>query len=94
MEEKEDLNGKITPNMQSEYLSKLELGILALLWCSGSQSSKASFLFNLAAPDKDLILFDDPEMKFIFVKLLRYSANLPSYYEQYKDGPPDDKRCY
>ena len=67
--------------MQSEYVSKLELGVLALLWCSGTQQQKASFLFNLAAGDKDVIYFDDPEMKFIFVKLLRFASNLSAYDE-------------
>ena len=36
-EEKEDLSTKITSSMQSEYVSKLELGIIALLWCNGTQ---------------------------------------------------------
>ena len=37
-EEKENLRGKIGYGQEVEYLSKLELGVLALLWCHGSQS--------------------------------------------------------
>ena len=30
------------------YTTKLEIGILGLLWCTGSQKAKANFLYKLA----------------------------------------------
>ena len=76
-DEKENLNHKIGRNQLCEYVSKLEISVLALLWCSGTRQQKAKFLYQLAAPNSQTLLFDDPEMKFIFTKLLRFSWNLP-----------------
>ncbi len=36
-EEKENLDGKINKNHLCEYVSKLELSVLALLWCHGTR---------------------------------------------------------
>ena len=78
-DEKEILINKIGDgkNQLCEYVSKMEISVLALLWCNGTRYQKAKFLYKLAAPNSDTLLFDDPEMKFIFTKLLRFSWNLP-----------------
>ena len=63
------------------YTTKLEVGILALLWCQGSQNAKANYLYKLANPQKqDFIGWSDDELKFVFVKLLEYATDLPLRY--------------
>lgn len=65
------------------YTTKLEIGILALLWCQGSQKDRTAFFLKLANPvELDQIGCTDDELKFIFVKLLEYSTDLPLRYEQ------------
>ena len=65
------------------YTTKLEVGILALLWCDGTQKERTSFFSKLANPgNKNEIGCNDDELKFIFVKLLEYSTDLPLRYEQ------------
>ena len=64
------------------YTTKLEVGILALLWCKGNHKSKAKHFFNLAnSKNYEYIGLSDDELKFIFVKLLIYSTDLPVRYE-------------
>ena len=65
------------------YTTKLEIGILALLWCQGDHHSKVFHFFNLAnSKDYEYIGISDDELKFIFVKLLVYSTDLPVRYEK------------
>lgn len=73
----------INESQFSNYTTKLELGSLALLWCSGSQELKAKFLGNLANPRGDeFITHTGTELRFIFKKLLYFAVILPDkYYE-------------
>lgn len=65
------------------YTTKLEIGILALLWCEGDHNSKVIHFFNLAnSKNYEYIGISDDELKFIFVKLLVYSTDLPVRYEK------------
>lgn len=65
------------------YSSKLELGVLAFLWCSGTSKQKSKFLFQLANPsDQFEISWSDDELKFVFLKILQYSTELPLRYFQ------------
>lgn len=65
------------------YTTKLEVGILALLWCQGTQKQRTAFFLKLANPImSENIGCTDDELKFIFVKLLEYSTDLPLRYEQ------------
>lgn len=65
------------------YTTKIEVGILALLWCDGTQKERTAFFTQLANPSgRNEIGCNDDELKFIFVKLLEYSTDLPLRYEQ------------
>jgi len=74
---------KIQEDQCINYTTKLEVGALALLWCSGSQELKAKFMTNLANPRGDeFITHTGSELRFIFKKLLYNAVILPEkYYE-------------
>lgn len=69
------------------YTSKLEIGILGLLWCSGSQKEKAEVMFKLIASNgTKYVSCYDRELIFIFVKLLQFSIDLHfKYFSDFKD---------
>ena len=48
--EKMNVDNKITYEDLISYTSKLELGVLAFLWCTGTNRQKSSFLFKLVNP--------------------------------------------
>ena len=67
------------------FTTKLELGVLALLWCSGNQEEKARFFCKLANPNGDeFITHTDKEVKFIFKKLFYFSKDLTDKYLNHK----------
>lgn len=68
--------------------SKLEIGILALIWCEGSMQQKASFftsLLNTSLGSKETISSDSEQLRFIFVKIMEYSTDLPLRYDEVFD---------
>ncbi len=69
------------------YTSKLEIGILGLLWCSGNQKEKTEEMFKLIASNgTKYVSCYDRELIFIFVKLLQFSIDLQSkYFSDFKD---------
>ena len=69
------------------YTSKLEIGILGLLWCTGNQKEKAEAMFKLIASNgTKYVSCYDRELMFIFVKLLQFSIDLLSkYYSDFTD---------
>ena len=79
------LNHKLREERWSDYTSKLEVAVLGLLWCSGSQDSKARYLAALANPSgSDTITHQSGEMRFIFKKLFYYSIDMAAKYTQVK----------
>ena len=48
MTERKAIKDKVDHEELINYCTKLEIGILAILWCSGPQEAKAEFLYNLA----------------------------------------------
>ena len=79
-----NVGDKIMYDELASYTSKLELGVLAFIWCSGTSKQKSKFLFQLANPcDEYEIQWSDDELKFIFLKILQFSTDLPlRYFEQ------------
>jgi len=74
---------KIPYNELINYTTKLEVGILGLLWCTGSQKAKANFIYKLAQPDDDPnVAWNDDELKIIFVRLVHFSIDTPSKWFQ------------
>lgn len=70
-----------------QWTTKLEVGILGLLWCEGSMRAKANFFYDLANPTENAasghingLTWSDDELKFIFVKLLYAAVDLPKKY--------------
>lgn len=83
VKERKAIQGVVPYDKLINYTSKLELGILALLWCDGTHQQKVQFAIKLTNPNQvDQIGCTDDELKFIFVKLLEYSTDLPMRYEQ------------
>lgn len=81
--ERRAIKGVVPQEQLINYTTKLEVGILALLWCDGTQKERTSYFTKLANPgNKNEIGCNDDELKFIFVKLLEYSTDLPLRYEQ------------
>ena len=79
------LNYKLQEEKWSDYTSKLEVAVLGLLWCSGSQAAKARYLTELANPSgSDTITHQSGEMKFIFKKLFYYSIDMAAKYNSMK----------
>jgi hypothetical protein len=71
----------------------LEIGVLALLWCSGSQELKAKFMSNLANPKGDeFITHTGSELRFIFKKLLYFATGLPDKYTQHAKNTMEGAR--
>ena len=63
------------------YVCKLDMGVLALLWCSGSQKSRARLLNKLINPkDKKHIRINNKELEYVFKKLIYFSIDLPEQY--------------
>lgn len=65
--------------------SKLEIGILALIWCEGSLQQKASFLtslLNTSKASKQTVSCNSELLRFIFVKILEFSTDLPLRYDE------------
>ena len=56
----------------------LEIGILGLLWCTGTQSQKATFLYKIAYPENDVTVTPNSELEIIFTKLLFISLDTPN----------------
>ena len=75
------LNYKLGEDKWSDYTSKLELAILGLLWCSGTQEEKAKYFALLSDPaGSDTITHNSGEMKFIFKKLFYFSIDMAAKY--------------
>lgn len=82
IKEKNAIKNKVQHEELINHVSKLEIGILAILWCQGTPKDKAAFLYKLANwKDNDDIAWSDDEIKFIFVKLLEYSTDVPFRYK-------------
>ena len=61
--------------------SKLEFGVMGLLWCQGTQDEKADFMYNLTCPvNEDVKVWSENNFKIIFKKLFFYSIDLPELY--------------
>ena len=79
------LNYKLEEDLWSDYTSKMEVAVLGLLWCSGSQIAKAQYLVELANPSgSDTITHQSGEMRFIFKKLFFYAIDMAAKYTQVK----------
>ena len=50
MTQKEFEKLKVSQDMVINYATKMEVAILGLLWCTGSQKSKANFLYKMLCP--------------------------------------------
>ena len=60
------------------YTSKLELGVLGVLWCEGSHEDKVKFYGKLINPyNDDIIQNANKELKFTFCQLFFFSQDLP-----------------
>ena len=82
----------VAPQIQKEnildWTTKLELGVIALLYCRGSLEDKAQFFYDLANPNDIMregevkgVAWSDDELKFIFVKLLQFATDMPERYK-------------
>ena len=61
----------------SDYTTNLEVAVLGLLWCSGSQQQKCQLLCKLVNPsDEKYISHTNRELKFMFKKILYLSINM------------------
>ena len=61
--------------------SKMEVGVLALLWCQGTKREKAEFLANLVQQDKEKdISWKNKDLLFMFEKLFYYSYDMTLKY--------------
>jgi len=79
--EREAIQTKVPLEALINHFTKLEVGILALIWCEGSQAEKARFLYSLAnSKNNPAISWSDDELKFIFLKILHFSTDLPIRY--------------
>lgn len=76
---------KLTEDKWSDYTSKLEVAILGLLWCEGTQQQKAKYFTTLANPSgTSTITHQSGEMKFIFKKLFYFSIDMVAKYNNMK----------
>lgn len=81
--ERKAIKHKVSEDQIINYCTKIELGVLAIIWCSGTQQAKAEFLFNLASSGSEQsISWSDEELKLIFVKLLQFATDLPLRYTE------------
>lgn len=87
--ERESLQKQIQQDELIMYTTKLELGVLACLWCTGTHQEKIEFLMALAFPENNsLVTAQDDELLFVFVKLLEFSNDLPlRYCKVFEDVP-------
>ena len=54
--ENDIVNAKIPYEQSINYTSKLEMAILAILWCQGTVREKAEYLCNLVSQESDEII--------------------------------------
>ena len=88
-------NNKIQEDQVQNYTTKLEIGCIALLWCSGSQDLKAKFMSNMANPRaEEFITHTGAELRFIFKKLLYCACSLPEKYSQHARASMEGVRAH
>ena len=76
--------GIINDGAKQAHVSKLEIGVLALLMCHGDQTQKAEFFYYLINPDlSNYIDKYDKELRLIFHRLIYFSIDLPQRYTKY-----------
>ena len=81
-------NAKIPYESSINYTSKLEIAILAILWCQGTVREKAQYLCTLVTKDNDeSISLNNQDLQFAFIKLLQFGYDLPSRYTDEFQNP-------
>ena len=69
----------------SKHTTKLDVAILGLLWCYGTQEQKVFYFQKLANPlETKWITHQSKEMKYVFKKLFYYSIDMAAKFTAIK----------